>query len=790
MTTNEVGTWSRLASQPGPNPLWFHPLLGLLWAGFAGCLVDLLGYDWWWVPLVGVGTVPAAVVVARSLITPGTPRQRRARGSAGRLAGWYWLVVTGWTTYAAAFGVLRPPDWPAFGALTFLMLLHALGYADIRHLLLPRPATPDTTVQAEETAQRSSTTEEPDVESGEADTTATAPVTAEPRGVAPEHTADAAEWVAILRDVGLGDTRVLEWKETNVGPCIEVELDPDRADTSGTVKSKLREITGLVTRRWKTRGVQVTDGAIEVREAGSADTVTFMVRLRNPLAGVVEVPPDEGITTCNEPLWLGLYETGASLEMDLRYRHGIAVGTTGSGKSTYENMIIYQLTRCMDALAWMCGTAKLLELAGPWLTALADGRASRPVIDYVEGQSWESVARMLRVAYVLCKIRETAPRRLYERENNRLLPGRDQPLVHIVIEEADTVLKSPTLIPVPGETPLTAGQIIMYLTSKGRQYGIQVELLNQGVTINKMGALATEIKGTCTRRAAFSTMTRAEGTWALPDGANLDTSKLPEHCFYLSIGKDSKPEIAKAAYIDEEVGIPQAAIRHQTWVTCLEPYAQQKLRERVGDDYASRWSHKRTQVWRDYFGKFPCLPDGDTGTVPVGTAAVSPAGTVWNPHGGVPGERDGKRGWFYGDIFVPDLSQQSPQSPTVGTPRSPHGRDNRGDSAGDSEGGWDRRLLEQIRGLDEVPEPARHPVPEPLATIVARLAGDTREHVTTAELARLVDMDATTLGAKLTELGVPSRKRGGERGRLVADLRSAAEAWRRGEPPTAISDEE
>ena len=771
MSTGKGTTWSRLAAQPGPNPLWAHPLTGYVWLGIAGWWASTSGLPWWLVLLGSLLMVPVGLLLGRVLVRKAareTPEGQDAQRWAGYTAAAMAVVNAVWVSSAAAFNVVAPVDMTAFGVLAAGLLPVALMYAHTRALLLEHSdraaeAAPGAAPQLELTAHE---TELPSV-----------------------HTPEADEFAAVLTAAGCGALRIVGWEEQWAGPVVTVELASDNETARATIRAKLETITRRLARAYRARGVQLADGAVTIANGATPDQIVFRVRQRNVMAEDIPVPADAGPTTCNLPMWIGLYESGADVELDIRWMHGQGTGATGSGKSTYENMIVYQLTRCVDALVWMTGTSKLMELAGPWLQALADGRAERPVIDFVAGQEWEDVERMLRVAYLLIKIRETAPRAMYRRTKNRFLPTPDQPLVHMIVEEADTVMKSPRLIEIPGEPPMTAGAIIMYITSKGRQYTVQCELLNQGVTQNKMGNLATEIKDSIHRRAAFYTPSKMMGQWALPDGVDMNvfnTSTLPEHCMYLTVGREAQPIVAKAGYLDEESAIPEAAIRHQTWVTALEPYAQQKLREMLGtkyaDDYDGRWSYERTQVWRDYFGAFPHDASGDTDSASVparGTGTATQAKPSPGKGGGEWGEKDGVPGWWFGGraFFLPDMTAgtaDTGNAASVDDELSPE---------------W-RGTLDAIRGLDTVEpvRPVRHPVPEPLATIVAALAGDTREFVSNDDLAALAGTDDTLkLGKQLSAQGVPAQKKGDSRGRLVADLRSAAEAWRRGEQPS-VSD--
>jgi hypothetical protein len=767
--STDKGTWARLAAQPGPNPLWAHPLVAYVWLGIAGWWASRSGLPWAVMLAGGVLLVPVGLLVGRILVRKAgrdTALGREIRDWARSTAGAGLLVNAVWCTYATATNVVQPIDITAWGVLAAALLPVALMYAHVRALLLEHGGhgtAPSATVLAIEVAASE---------------------------VQTVHTPEADEFTQVLVDAGCGAVRVVHWDDQWSGPLITVELAPDNETARSVIRGKLETVTRRLARAYRARGVTLADGAVTMVNGATPDQIKFRVRTRDVLAEDIPVPADEGPTTCNLPLWIGLYESGADLDFDIRWMHGAAVGATGSGKSTYENMIVYQLTRCVDAIVWMCGTSKLLELAGPWMQALADGRADHSVIDFVAGQEWEDVERMLRVTYLLIKVRETAPRTTYRRAKNRYLPTPDQPLVHMIVEEADTVMKSPKLIDIPGEPPMTAGAVLMYITSKGRQYAVQAELLNQGVTQNKMGNLATEIKDSCHRLAAFYTRSKMMGQWALPDGVDtnvFNTSLLPEHCMYLTLGREAEPMRGKAAYIEEENAIPEAAIRHQTWITTLEPYAQKKLKELLGPkyagDYADRWSYERTQVWRDYFGEFPHAPSGDSSVPASGTRTAenitqpkpSPGKT-----GGEWGEKDGVPGWWFGGrtFFLPDM--------TAGTANTGNAASLDAELSPEWQG-----TLDQIRGLDvaEPVRPARHPVPEPLATIVTRLAGDGREFVTNNDLAALAGTDDTLgLGKQLSAQGVPARKKGDNRGRAVAELRAAAEAWRRGESPSVSDD--
>jgi hypothetical protein len=757
------GRWETLAAMPGPNPCWFHPLLGLLWCLCAGAAMEFrVHYPWWAVVAAGVCTVPVAMLLGRLLVRGGAKAFEAPRAQAGWLAGVAWLAMTGWLAWTTGHHVLAPVSWPVLGVLVFVTAVLGSFYTHMRFTLVDAHEFVETTAAGTKLAAA--------VSEGVAAVSGVSAALVSPL---------AAEMLRIFQECGFGECRVLGDVEKKFGPELTLQLDASRTDRFATVKAQRGKIVGLATRRLRALGLEIADDTIELVKAGAADMVTLRFRLHRP-PEVIPVRPLTGPGTINNPLWLGLWDDGEDILVDIRYRHGKIIGGTDSGKTTLENMVLYGITGTIDCLPMVCGLSKLLDLAGPWLQPLADGRATSPVLDYVEGQEWEAVERFLRVAYCIVKIRETAPRAQFQRDRNRILPSPDHPLIYIVIEESDVIMKDSRLIAMPDGRKMTAANVILYLVSKGRQYAVQVELLNQGVTQAQMGNLAGAIKLNVTRTVVFWTPKKAHGQWALPDGCGLDTTQLPAHSFYMTNGKNAQVRQGKAAYIDEERAIPEAAIAHQTWMTGLEPYTQGKLRAMVGDDYAARWSFDRTQLWRDYFGEFPHLPTPARETVsPAGTRGKSPVPSS-PPRKGTPVVRDGVAGWEYaGGFFVPDLSKK-------GTPAG-----DIDDELGDIPEEW-RGAFDAIRGMDTVEpsRPVRHPVPEPLASVAAKLVGEAREFVSSAELAQLVGIDSEKLGRALTSQGVSSQKRGGERGRLVAEIRTAAEAWRRGQPPTAATDEQ
>ena len=139
MSTGKGTTWSRLAAQPGPNPLWAHPLTGYVWLGIAGWWASTSGLPWWLVLLGSLLMVPVGLLLGRVLVRKAareTPEGQDAQRWAGYTAAAMAVVNAVWVSSAAAFNVVAPVDMTAFGVLAAGLLPVALMYAHTRALLL------------------------------------------------------------------------------------------------------------------------------------------------------------------------------------------------------------------------------------------------------------------------------------------------------------------------------------------------------------------------------------------------------------------------------------------------------------------------------------------------------------------------------------------------------------------------------------------------------------------------------------------------------------------------------
>jgi hypothetical protein len=75
--------------------------------------------------------------------------------------------------------------------------------------------------------------------------------------------------------------------------------------------------------------------------------------------------PGPSIQSINEPIDLGPFEDAAACRVLFLRRHAIFGGTTGSGKSGGLNVLLANLTACLDVVIWAIDLKRGMEL-GPW----------------------------------------------------------------------------------------------------------------------------------------------------------------------------------------------------------------------------------------------------------------------------------------------------------------------------------------------------------------------------------------------------------------------------------------
>lgn len=124
---------------------------------------------------------------------------------------------------------------------------------------------------------------------------------------------------------------------------------------------------------------------IQISKEDTAGLYRFVVMNQDVLSEVI--PYEEDLS---EPLTLTSIEQpaiqGYTLDGEPRFmrldQHGQNIGLSGSGKSATTQCNLCHITRCADALSWVCGTEKLYDLVSHWIEPY-DGSSFPIPIDWI-----------------------------------------------------------------------------------------------------------------------------------------------------------------------------------------------------------------------------------------------------------------------------------------------------------------------------------------------------------------------------------------------------------------------
>jgi len=169
-----------------------------------------------------------------------------------------------------------------------------------------------------------------------------------------------AVWPEIAKAVGLPGSRVMSAVVDLWGWRARFALA--RGQTIGDVIGKLPAIeSGLGTFRGAARAYPTPDDL--------ANRFELRILDKDPHADAIAWP-GPSVTTITEPIELGPFEDAAPARVLLLRRHSLAGGVSGSGKSGFLNVLMGNLTACIDVVIWAVDLKRGMEL-GPWASCIA-----------------------------------------------------------------------------------------------------------------------------------------------------------------------------------------------------------------------------------------------------------------------------------------------------------------------------------------------------------------------------------------------------------------------------------
>ncbi len=386
--------------------------------------------------------------------------------------------------------------------------------------------------------------------------------------------ADSRKWPDLLDRLGHPGISYRGQQETRSGHTIRLGLPPSGKVRYGTLAEATERIE---------IAARLRRGAVRVERGGRADEVLLHVAERDVLAETIALPDDPQPATVNRPLPVGLHEDGTICTVTLREVAALIVGLRGSGKSNLINVLIAQLSRCADTVIFMIDL-KGGRTALPWLRPWLDGRATRPVIDWV-ATTREEAERMLRAV-----LRGIDARAHSGAGGEKITPSPDLPAVILIVEEVAVIfgMNSGPRTSLEGTTNATLAGLGTQVTQLGRSEAIDPVLVTQRGAVTMIGS--GDLKSQCALRIGLGVATEADARLVVPDDLHIaaDLARLAHPGSGIVQSRDGRPVPVKFYRLDHD---RIAGLAEQSGPT--RPAPDQVLAEALGADYRRRWSVER-----------------------------------------------------------------------------------------------------------------------------------------------------------------------------------------------------
>lgn len=197
---------------------------------------------------------------------------------------------------------------------------------------------------------------------------------AEAQAQAAKERAELAKWTGLLERLGAPGLTTIEVIENRSGRSVHFRLPKSGNITLATLQA-LSERVAIALRLPSPQSARFERGQ------KAADVILHLVE-RDVLAEEVPYPATLSPLSVNAPFGLGLAEDGAQLMTLLREVATLVIGIRGSGKTNLLNVLIAQLSRCVDVVIFGIDL-KGGRLLAPWIRPWLNGDCPRPVIDWI-----------------------------------------------------------------------------------------------------------------------------------------------------------------------------------------------------------------------------------------------------------------------------------------------------------------------------------------------------------------------------------------------------------------------
>lgn len=333
---------------------------------------------------------------------------------------------------------------------------------------------------------------------------------------------EARKWNEALEAVGLKGCRFMRRKDTAAGYAVLIRLDrPGRIapEKVGAALPAIERNLGML------RDCLEWDVATNSEGRELSDRCWIIVDVEDILAKLLPMPDDEHTpTTVKEAFRIGTFMDGTPMVLRLREISALIVGVRGRGKTNLFHVIVHMLSRCTDVVLWA------IDLKGgravkPWLRPWLDGRAERPVFDWVATTRLEAFL-MLKAAEALIKYRGNAGA-----GGSKIEPSAAHPAVLVLCDEIAALVgkHSGRAVKANGQKwwlDPTVGQIAGVLTlciQLGRSEAVDFVLFTQRGTVTMTGG--GDLKSQCELRIGLGVTSPSDANSVFQNN-NVNAKKL------------------------------------------------------------------------------------------------------------------------------------------------------------------------------------------------------------------------------------------------------------------------
>lgn len=538
---------------------WYHPVLASLGLYSAGFLPQWMGWDSTVMIPTGLAATAAAMIGVKIGVDEdelGAKHEKQAMALTG-VAG---AAATGWLVHADG----APYTPPSLGLLALWTLTFGVGYAVLRskepeRFLAKKAENDERKAHAHSRQQRRMVLSYQQL------------------------------WEPWFQSKKLGALEVIGFADTRAGYTLDVSPREDTTDEVPEFATLMAATEGLAVRAsryYGRKGIDLSVNDIRFEETDRADVWKLHVSTKKPLKEIIPHPGIRPVSSINDPIEPGIYEDGEPIRIPVRGQHGIMVGATESGKSTYLHNVIECLLAKNDGLVWICGVKKMMPLVGPWLYPWLQGKTHRPIIDRIAGENVDDVLLLLADVYLLIAV--LGKKVILD---DKLPLSREMPALTVIIDEAKSLarLKEPKVETFDGRE-WTVSELLSEIASTGRFVNIKLELINQSGLIDALGDYGTEILRNINVRTVGRTNSAHDGTTILNGISGVNSTKLRHNTLMMQASHEVPRAVpAKVYKLNAAEDVEQFVLAYTERVPSFPDWVVQEM----GDSYTGRWDPAR-----------------------------------------------------------------------------------------------------------------------------------------------------------------------------------------------------